>query len=251
MADGAARVAQAIMSAHHPSLTERLGNAIYDAAKALGYGGQSQVMRNEAETAAGFVPVLGDALTADDAVRDYQSGNYGSALANLGLAALGVMPGVGDLASKAGKGLRGRYYWQLFNAAGGKDPMRIKLTPERVEAAKQALQDSIDTWNRYHDPANRMPYQPLQDAQTFANHMARQGENVRFKIPDATGKGSSFYVRVGDNGTVRFSDHLQPEVAGQTVGGYSKELGRRHQPAQYSVAPGEMTLDDVLRIYGK
>lgn len=87
------QLVQAVLSAHHPSLTERFGNAIYDAAAALGYGGQAQRMRNDAETAAGFVPVLGSVLSADDATRDYSAGNYGSALANLGLAALGVMPG--------------------------------------------------------------------------------------------------------------------------------------------------------------
>jgi len=238
------QAANPVMAPYSPSLRESIGNAVYDGASAIGLDDIANRMRNDTQSVVDMVPVIGDMVGADDAGRDFANGNYLDAA----IAGLGVMPGVGEMAGKVGKGLRARYRWALLDAAAGKDPARIKLTPERIDAAKQSLKDSIDRWNYWRGEGAPPATPQMQNAQTFAGQMAQQGEDVRFKMPN--GPNGSLYVRVGDKGTVRFADHPQPTVGGQAVGGYSNELGRRHYPAQYSVSPGEMTLDDVLRIYG-
>jgi len=43
-----------------------------------------------------LLPVVGDAVGFDDAKRDFDAGNYGSAAVNAGLSAVGSVPGVGD-----------------------------------------------------------------------------------------------------------------------------------------------------------
>jgi hypothetical protein len=165
-----------------------------------------------------------------------------------------ALPGVGykleDVAkTPVPKRLRERYRSTLSDAADGKDPMRIKLTPERVEKAKAGLKESIDTWHSYRTGENKWgDTEQMRNAKAFAEEMVRRGEKVSFKMPD--GERGSIYVRVGKKGTVRFSDHPQPMEGDKIVGGYSKTLGRRHKPAQHSVAPKEATLEDVLRAYG-
>lgn len=95
------------LAAHHPSFRERLGNAIYDLARMGGLGSIAHRMRKEGGLAADFVPGLGDVLAVEDAAIDYGRGNYGTAAAGLGLAALGLVPGVGDVAAKGvKKGIR-------------------------------------------------------------------------------------------------------------------------------------------------
>lgn len=161
-------------------------------------------------------------------------------------------PGVGDVGDEGFKNLRQRYSGPLNEAVNyEKDVNRIKLTPSRVEAAKDALASSIGRNKRFRQALAQNPTEQMQQAQQFAKQMAGAGEDVRFKIPN--GDTGSLYVRVGDKGTVRFADHPQPtDWVGselQTVGGYSKELGRRHYPATYSVSPKEMSLDDILNIF--
>lgn len=52
-----------------------------------------------------FVPGVGDAISLNDAKRDFDAGNYGSAAINAGTGILGLVPGGGDAAALAGKGL--------------------------------------------------------------------------------------------------------------------------------------------------
>lgn len=236
------------LRAYNPSLRDRIAWAIAGGAGKLGAGRYAQ--QDIAHSVGGlldFIPGVGDTLAFDDAARSAEAGNWQDAVIQGGLATVGLLPGVGDVAAKAGKGLRARYLSALYEAAPGKDISRIKLTPERVEAAKRSLKDGIDTWHSVR--ARRQPSSQMQQAQDFARQMLRRGEDVRFKTPNGDGRGSSHYVRVGDKGTVRFSDHPQPYEGSKLVGGFSKELGRRHFPAEYSVAPSEMTLDEVLSLF--
>lgn len=87
-----------------PSLRERLGNLIYDGARAAGLPNANR-MRNEASMAVDFIPGVGDAVGLNEAARDFGNGNYGIAAAGLGATAAGVIPGVGDAAGKAMKKL--------------------------------------------------------------------------------------------------------------------------------------------------
>lgn len=91
------------LRSYQPSLRERVGNVIYDAATSLGFGSQANRMRNEGAFGSDFFPVLGEFIGADDTTRAYRAGNYGDAALNLGATALGVVPVVGDV---AGKGLK-------------------------------------------------------------------------------------------------------------------------------------------------
>lgn len=137
-------------------------------------------------------------------------------------------------------GLRARYATYLREAAGGKDPMRIKLTPERVEAAKELYQNWRANYGLGPEPAfgtTSSPYRVTEQSNAaidFAEAAKRAGQDVRVKYPD--GSHGSVYVRVGDEGTVRFADHYPATEGGKIVGGYSKTLGRRHHPATVDVS---------------
>jgi hypothetical protein len=99
-------IAQAEMKSRTPSLRERIGNLIYDAAQGAGLRQSAQSMRSNAETAVDFVPVLGDAIGAQEAGRDLGAGNYLSG--GLGLAATLVPGAIAEKAVKKGiKGFHG------------------------------------------------------------------------------------------------------------------------------------------------
>lgn len=97
------RSVAASLSAYEPSWRERVGNATYDIARYLGLGSTANRMRNDVETAIDFVPLAGDAIGFNDAVRDISAGNYAAGGVGLGLAALGGIPIAGDVASGVAK----------------------------------------------------------------------------------------------------------------------------------------------------
>lgn len=152
------------------------------------------------------------------------------------------------------KNLRERYAREI--APDGKNPQRIKLTPARLDSAKERMSPdwfdpslfaSAEEAAKYREFMLR-PTSQMKSAREFAEEMVRRGEDVRFKMPD--GDRGSLYVRVGDKGTVRFSDHPQPIEAGEVVGGYSSKLGRRHQPATISVDPQSgVSVQDALTAF--
>jgi hypothetical protein len=143
--------------------------------------------------------------------------------------------------TEAPASLRDRYWYELYQASGGKDVNRIKLTPERVSAAADNISKRNETPG-IPDPYLYLPHG--QRALEFATEAKRAGHDVQVKYPD--GPMGSVYVRVGDRGTVRFADHAAPTEGGDVVGGYSSALRRRHGPATLSVAPGDNTFDDAM-----
>ena len=159
-------------------------------------------------------------------------------------------------------GLRERYWHYLREASGGKDPMRIKLTPERVDAAKELYSTRRARLGLDPEPAfGAAPNPYRQSSQSnaaidFAETAKQAGQDVRVKYPD--GPTGSVYVRVGDEGTVRFADHYPTTEGGQIVGGYSQTLGRRHHPAtidvskpRYSEIDPSPAYDWLARILGQ
>lgn len=96
---GEREIAQALLSSYEPSLRDRVGNAIYDIAQALGMGSTANRMRNEGTAVLDFIPGVGEVLGVNDAMNDFNAGNYGMAAAGLGLTAVGAVPGVGDAAA--------------------------------------------------------------------------------------------------------------------------------------------------------
>lgn len=87
---GASLTPQAPTLAPHPmSLSERLGAGTQDALERAGLSrGNAQEAGRRAQLAGAYVPILGQALSADQAARDAAGGNYASA----GLNALGALP---------------------------------------------------------------------------------------------------------------------------------------------------------------
>jgi len=80
------------LSTYEPSLKDQISYYLKDI---LG----EPSTRNALGTTLDYVPVVGDAITFDEAKRDYDAGNYGSAALNAGLGAVGSIPGVGDAAA--------------------------------------------------------------------------------------------------------------------------------------------------------
>lgn len=209
----------------------------------------------------------GEPVTYGD-VRDFV-GDYG---------VMGALTAAPEGALRAGpmrfedappRNLRERYAPELKAASGYKDPQRIKLTPERMEVAKQNLLGNTefarDAFGLTPEEAiarrragnmfgglvdNPSPYRATaqsEDAIAFTEAARRAGFDARLKHAD--GPQGSVYVKTGDGRTVRFSDHSQPMEAGKVVGGFSPTLGRRHYPADFSVDPySGMTAEDVMRI---
>ncbi len=165
-----------------------------------------------------------------------------TALAGLMTLGAGAVPAEGGMVLNAGlNGLRERYAPYLSAASAGKDPARIKLTPQRVEAAKEAMRTGFGLYPKGRPSmpigSQPSPYRATEQAQQaaqFAAQARRVVDDVRVKFPE--GPNGSVYVRVGDNGTVRFADHPPPMENGQVIGGYSRNLGRRHQPATVDVS---------------
>jgi hypothetical protein len=87
------------MRADNPSLRDRIGNSVYDLASNLGLGSTANRMRNEGTAVMDFIPGVGEVLGVNDAMNDFNAGNYGMAAAGLGLTAVGAVPGVGDAAA--------------------------------------------------------------------------------------------------------------------------------------------------------
>ena len=76
---------------------------------------------------ADWLPGVGDAATAADAVGSFRSGNYIKGTAQTALATIGLFPGVGDVAAIAGKGALAKY------AAGAAPIVGKKLVPAAQE----------------------------------------------------------------------------------------------------------------------
>jgi len=114
------------MRSYTPSLRERVGNFFYDNK----IGMDPAHTRRVVQGAADFVPGVGDAIGVDDAVRDYQAGNYGMAAAGGALAAAGMIPVVGDAVAAGGR--------KALNAAeAAGSPYRISTRlPTAVKAAE-------------------------------------------------------------------------------------------------------------------
>lgn len=93
------------LSGYDPSLRESLPWKLAGAAgRYLGAGRSTQqYIANRALGAMDFIPGVGEVLGADDARRDFDAGNYGMAAANLGLTAVGAVPGAGDALASAGR----------------------------------------------------------------------------------------------------------------------------------------------------
>ena len=89
---------------YNPSLRDKISYFLAHGAEKMGADVQTQrAIIGKTKDIVDFIPGVGDAVGFNDAGRDIQAGNYGAGVSGMGLAALGLIPGAGDLASKAGK----------------------------------------------------------------------------------------------------------------------------------------------------
>ncbi len=175
----------------------------------------------------------------------------------------GEMPTVGanfgNIPSVPFANLRERYSRILREAADGKDPQRIQLTPGRIEKAKQianrefdpSIFASKDDFENFKQEIN-LPTKQMVAAKEFASLALALNEKVKLRMPD--GERGSIYVKVGNRGTVRFADHAQPteyDDKGELVpvGGFSSKLNRRHGVAKVSVDPeSNISIQDAFQM---
>jgi len=84
-----------------------------------------------------LVPGIGDAVGVDDAYQDYKSGNLGMAAAGLGLAAMGAIPGVGDVAKKGAQELMDRASQKGIDLVLSASPGRVRVNKIVVPAERR------------------------------------------------------------------------------------------------------------------
>jgi len=156
-------------------------------------GALSRGITSLGRTVADFTPGVGDAMTAKDAYDAAQEGDYGTAALLSALAAVGLVPGVGDAASAAGKAL-------LKDAAG--EPLMLfrGLRGGREGIIPQAALD-IQPRDNYSVFATDNPYL----AATYGN------PNVEFGLHGAIAPFHvqadelvEFPVKVWDDGSRHF-----------------------------------------------
>lgn len=97
-------MSEAVLSAYEPSLRDRIAWAVSDY-----LGGDNRTRRNylneKVRGAVDWVPGLGDAVGVDEAKREFDAGNYGTAATQGLLSAVGSVPGAGDAIAGAGKAM--------------------------------------------------------------------------------------------------------------------------------------------------
>lgn len=94
------------IEAIEPSLRDTIQQFIYDkmgGANSPEARARANRYSDIASSAVDWIPGVGDAVSASDALADYQRGNYGQAAIGAGLTALGAVPVVGDVAAKGVK----------------------------------------------------------------------------------------------------------------------------------------------------
>lgn len=172
MADKSKEIA-ASLTAYEPSLRERIGNATYDVAKALGLPYANR-MRGDIENVVDFIPGVGDAVGVSDALGSFQSGDYTGA----GLAAAGLIPGVGDVASKALKALPSSASLNIPAAPTLEQLLQMaKMQPVPLDMARGS-QPRMN-WDDFNSGNYAAPmFEGFEDAPVAA--MRRDGEYIVF-----------------------------------------------------------------------
>jgi len=223
------------------SAAERLSSRLKNSLEGAGLGGLGAVIGTIVK---GF-----RAARSDEGLREAIKGKLQAVVDRLNQP--GEMPTVGanfaNIPAVPFANLRERYSRILREASDGKDPNKVKLTPDRMEKAKQIATREFDPsiFASKEDYENfkeemKLPTKQMVAAKEFVSLALASEEKVKLRMPD--GERGSIYVKVGDKGTVRFADHAQPTKFDDKnkivpVGGFSTKLNRRHGAATLSVDP--------------
>lgn len=116
------------------------GDVIPDALRGLfGAMGFGAPMRERMVRDAEYIPILGDLITAGRGAGQVGGGNYLSGAGNLSLAALGLIPGLGDAAAGGVRGVAARYGNDAAGAVGR--AVDIPAPHARAQRFRDALAD--------------------------------------------------------------------------------------------------------------
>lgn len=151
------------LTSYEPSLRDKLAWMMGD------MFGDNRTLRNWAQDrvrgSVDLLPVVGDAVGFDDAKRDFDAGNYGSAAVNAGLSAVGSVPGVGD-AVAGGVKAGGHALGMLVG------PMSRLYQNDMAEKATQMLASGADALSvkqatgMERNPLSGIMEQEISDAET-------------------------------------------------------------------------------------
>lgn len=209
---GEREIAQALLTNYEPSLRDRAGNAIYDIARALGMGSTANRMRNEGTAVMDFIPGVGEVLGVNDAMNDFNAGNYGMAAAGLGLTAVGAVPGIGDAAS------RGVRVW----TGGVGDPIKAAKDKgawfsEAKDLAHEYAHGGGSVIGAYIQPKNPIEFRHAEQERTIGDFIstAIDGAGIDLDVEQLGPIVESLRARYGDEARPLFEYwNNDPEIAG-------------------------------------
>lgn len=192
------------LSAYKPSWRDQIAWAMSDA---FGGGDRSKTnyINEKVRGAVDMVPFVGDAVSANDAVRSYEAGNYGQAALEGGTAALGAVPGLGDALVTGGKalglGLAGKSFYNAMKKGYKHSPNQLNVFagPTAKTADKRALERAQD-----------MAYDGRDATEIFRKEGWFQGpDNMwRFEIPDDEAYVGLDVTRGGKEGRAAAAEDL-------------------------------------------
>lgn len=135
---------------------------------------------DNAKMVGSLIPGVGTAISGYDAVQDFRNGRWWSGLGNLGMAGLGLLPGVGGLGSTL---IRGGARLAKAVGTGG----RLAKTVGRIAPAMQNAGHAADTVGR-----------GIQSAMPVTKHMGGVWPRVAGQI--GSGVGGGVAQAVADSG---------------------------------------------------
>jgi len=138
-----------------------------------------------------WIPGVGDAVSASDALADYQRGNYGQAAIGAGLTALGVVPGVGDVAAKGVKTVA-----EKVAARAGEN---VLPAAEREANLIKFLEQSAEKRRMYHATYNDFDEF---DRNWSTNVRPRSMDTVGSWFTDNPGKGGADLYASGEGASI-------------------------------------------------
>lgn len=130
---------------------------------------------------ADFTPILGDLLAAKDAYSAFKGGRLKEGAALTGLAALGMVPVVGDAAAKGGAALRralkSREETQEFSNAWRAENQGRKI--ERVRFPE--VEDAAQRWKNHPSATNQRAFERISDRKYGGEGKWREGRTYMFE----------------------------------------------------------------------
>ena len=186
-----------------------------------------------AETAAGFVPGVGEAMDAKDAYDAWTAGDYLTAAGIAGVGALGLVPGVGDAVATGARAAR-RAAPLAGTALKHLDKDYADLALDELRGIDRPAR-SVGASARFEEPVSGLTRKEEVAAQAFDKQFPGKGRNIVADIKREHGDPSVAIDRnLGDSQVIR------PRSGGTT---------RPRQGPHGTVPPGEGGWEQQWRAY--